>query len=124
MKKIILATFFVILLGLFVRNDSLIAQAVKYIKTDIKPISDSRCLKFKVKFNASSQWRENGKKRYIMAGCDGQGAIPENKKKLNPPGCTGGLVKIKPYETATLGRCSCFFVEGGGCLKIGKELTI
>src|SRR5688572_12364187 len=119
MKKVILGFIVFIILGLLFKINTFETNAVDFIKTD--PGRDSRCLQVTVRFNASPEWRENGNKRYIMAGCDGQGTI--QNQRYNPPGCTGGLVKIRPGEHATLGRCSCFFEEGGGCLKIGKELT-
>jgi len=127
MKKIIFLIFAIFILGFAVKGELVsTAKALQYIKTHAPPdwpISDPLCLQFKVTFKADPKWKENGSNRYIMAGCDGQGSW-----KPNRPGCTGGLVKIKPGETATLGRCSCFNIDGvtnqEGCLKIGKKLTI
>lgn len=120
MKKIILPSLIFFILGLLFIIYTLPTKAFDLIKTD--PGNDSRCLQIKVKFTTDTGWKENGSKRYIMVGCDGQGEITNPAK--NPPGCTGGLAKLKPGEEVTLGRCSCFFDPNGGCLKVGKELTI
>lgn len=120
MKKIILLGLIFLILGLLFKIYTFPTSALDLIKTD--PGSDSRCLQIKVKFTSDTQWKESGSNRYIMVGCDGQGTITNPAK--NPPGCTGGLAKLKPGEEVTLGRCSCFFDPDGGCLKVGKELTI
>ncbi|HBB76840.1 MAG: hypothetical protein A2186_02695 [Candidatus Levybacteria bacterium RIFOXYA1_FULL_41_10] len=129
MKKIIFLLSIIFLLG-FLAKEELISTAKaapEYIKTHAPPkwpVSDPLCLKFTVKFNADSQWKKNqSSDRFIMAGCDGEGSW-----KPKRPACTGGLVKIHPGETATLGRCSCFNIgkvtDQEGCLKLGKKLTI
>src|SRR3989344_827030 len=120
MKKIILSALIFLILGLFFKINTLPSSALDLIDTDSG--SDSRCLQVTVKFNSSSLWRQSLGQRYIMVGCDGQGTITNPRN--DPPGCTGGLARLNPGEQVTLGRCSCFFEEGGGCLKIGKELTI
>ena len=119
MKKVILSALIFLVLGLFFKINTLPTNAGLI---DTNSGKDSRCLQVSVKFNAPADWRDGAGQRYIMVGCDGQGRITNPRK--NPPGCTGGLAKLKPGEEVTLGRCSCFFEEKGGCLKIGKELTI
>ena len=120
MKKLILLILAFLVSVLLFKISTLPTKALDLIKTD--PGKDSRCFQVTVKFNAESAWRKTSGQRYIMVGCDGQGRITNPKK--NPPGCTGGLAKLKPGEKVTLGRCSCFFTDKGGCLKVGKELTI